>query len=436
MALHFQMTPEAQAQLRSQAQRNKLSSLLACTIFMLVGGSILYFTAIFISKAMPPAFDVYQAAADNTPPSKRPKVKDLSSKSAPSSSVAPSVIVSAAASPIAMAEVEIPSVNMPIGTGMEINIGLGTSIGDGLGDSGGGMGSGDAGGSALEGTFYDFKQTAKGAKTGITYNAERNQLNSADDFGKVAKILGEFFASSWNPNVLKKYYQAPSKLYASNFYLPDCKATCAPYAFKVSEKVQPSGWCVVYRGKVRAPKTGRFRFVGGGDDLVAVNFNKKTVLESGWVIPSLYNKNDKTPQQHWNRFGSIGTNKNYQAKIATYLGHKDYTLFKQDGIGAWNENLGGLVGGNIIEVKAGHVYPIEILVSEVPGGSFGYLLMIQDLGNSPVIDGKTRLDIFRTNFKLPDREEIDQMLIKSNSKKGDTPQLKYNEDSLIWTAVP
>ncbi len=436
MAIHIQMSEEAEKQLRRTALRNKLSSLLACLVFMLVGGSILYFSVILISKAMPPAFDVYTPAADNAAPTNKPKVKELTSKSVPqSSSVAPSVIVSAGASPVAMAEVDIPSADIPVGTGMEIDMDLGAGLGEGLGDSGGGMGSGDSGGSALEGTFYDFKQTAKGAKTDIRYNKEAGHLEPAD-YGKVAQIFGEFFDSNWSPNVLKKYYQAPTKLYASNFYLPDCLATCAPYAFQVEKKVDPSGWCVIYRGKVRAPKTGRFRFVGAGDDLVAVRFDKKLVLEAGWVIPSLYNKREKTPQQHWNRFGNKGINEEYKAKIASYKGHKDYKFFKQDGIGRWNEYLGGLTGGNIIEVKEGQVYPIEVLVSEVPGGSFGFILMIQDLDNSPVVDGKTRLDIFRTNFSLPDKEEIEKMLTESKSKKGAIPQLKFNEDSPIWTAVP
>lgn len=437
MALHIQMTPEAEVRLKRIALRNKLSSLLACIMFFLVGGSILYFTAIYISKAMPAAFDVYTPAAEDKPPSNKPKVKELTSKSTPSSSsVAPSVIVSTSTSPIAMAEVDIPTTDVPIGTGMDIDLGLGAGIGTGLGEGGGGMGSGDAGGSALEGTFYDFKLTARGAQTSIRYDEVNKQL-VAEDFGKVAEIFGEFFDKSWNPAVLRNYYQAPTKLYASNFYLPDCMASYAPIAFEVQEKVKPSGWCVIYRGKVRAPKSGSFRFVGAGDDLLAVRFDKKMVLESGWVIPSFYDSKDRTPAAHWSRFGSIGIGMEYKQKIASYKGHKDYKLFPQHGLAHWNAALGGLVGGNIFKVEEGKVYPIEILVSEVPGGSFGFILMIQDLANSPIVDGMTQLDIFRTNFSLPDIKDIEQKLISAESKKqGAISNIKYNEDSPIWTAVP
>lgn len=436
MALHVQMTPEAEVRLKRIALRNKLSSFLACLIFFLVGGSILYFTAIYISKAMPAAFDVYTPAADDAPPTNKPKVKELTSKSTPaSSSVAPSVIVSAAASPVEMAQVDIPMADMPIGTGMDIDLGLGSGIGDGLGDGGGGMGSGDAGGSALEGTFYDFKQTAKGAKTGIIYSKAENRLATYADFGKVATILGEFVTGNWNEKTLRKYYQAPTKLYASNFFLPACSAAYAPYAFNVKDKVEPSGWCVVYRGKVKAPRSGKYRFVGAGDDVLAVRFNRKLVLEAGWTIPSLFNSKDTTPEQHWNRFGVIGISDGYKSKIATYPDHKDYKLFPQDGFAAWNAALGGLVGGNIFEVKEGEVYPIEILISEVPGGSFGFCLMIQDMNNSQVVNGKTMLDLFRTNFSVPDPKEIQASLQKAGYPAA-VPQIKFNEDSPIWTAVP
>jgi len=37
-------------------------------------------------------------------------------------------------------------------------------------------------------------------------------------------------------------------------------------------------WLVHYKGKLVAPFTGRFRFIGRGDNLIAVRFNGKNVL--------------------------------------------------------------------------------------------------------------------------------------------------------------
>ena len=42
----------------------------------------------------------------------------------------------------------------------------------------------------------------------------------------------------------------------------------------------PGYWLVLYQGWVKAPLTERIRFVGMGDDYLAVRFDGKTVLES------------------------------------------------------------------------------------------------------------------------------------------------------------
>lgn len=51
--------------------------------------------------------------------------------------------------------------------------------------------------------------------------------------------------------------------------------------------MKPSRWIAIYRGKVRAPKSGTFRFVGAGDDVIAVRFNNQNVFDYGWFQASL-----------------------------------------------------------------------------------------------------------------------------------------------------
>jgi hypothetical protein len=58
-------------------------------------------------------------------------------------------------------------------------------------------------------------------------------------------------------------------------------ANAAPKSFDVDGKVDPSLWFVHYKGKITAPFTGRFRFIGRADNLIAVRFDGKNVLVNG-----------------------------------------------------------------------------------------------------------------------------------------------------------
>ncbi len=416
MALHIQMTPEAEATLKRKLLRSKLSAIAACLGFVLAGGAALYLVTIVIAGNELPSFSSYEPPPSNKPPTKKPRVQELSSKSSPpSSSVAPPVIVSTAASTVTMAISDIPTTDFGIGMENDIGAGLGgDGIGDGLGDGGGGLGSGDSGGSTLEGTLYDLKQTRSGASTGINPGAQR---------AKVAGIFKEFFEGGWNERTLAKYYKSPTKLYAGNFFLPVCDPKYAPIAFKCEDKVQPSGWAVVYRGRVRAPQSGTFRFVGTGDDVLAVRFDRKMVLETGYNVPTDGVGPGNRPQ--WRKDVVAGK----------YPDKKGYQFYKVDGANTWNNDgeVGGLTAGTPFKVKEGQVYDIEIFISEIPGGLFGFVLLLDDMSTDAA---STRtFDLFRTNFSVPNKGELTAELQKHGSLKGmDWP--KFNADSPIWTAVP
>lgn len=421
MALHIQMSEEAEAELKRVQRRNKLSSMAACLAFILFGGGIMFFTAIYIAIEQEAEFITYVAPQDNAPPKPTPTTPQLTSKqSSPSNAVAPSVIVANTAAPVAMAQVDVPmDDSMDNGMGLDLGMGLGNGLGDGLGDGGDGLGSTSGGGSALEGTFYDLKQTKSGATV-------------ASSPGETARVLSEF-VKAWSPSVLSKYYQSPTKLYATNFCLPSCKAEYAPIAYECKDKVKPSGWVAVYRGRVKAPKSGTFRFAGTGDDLLAVKFNGKMVLEAGWCIPSTYGEP-----------GDVGTRgsmnnpaaQEYHKKIADGKDskHKGYEFITRPELAKWSRELGGLTAGTEFTVKEGQTIPIEVLISEVPGGAFGFVLLIQEK-----VDGKydnNKFDLFRTNFSTPNKESISQMINKENCGMGAMEFPNYNEDSPIWVAVP
>ena len=115
----------------------------------------------------------------------------------------------------------------------------------------------------------------------------------------------------------------------------------------------------------------------------------------------------------------------------------------------WNSDLGGVTAGKVFEVKEGQAYPIQIAISEIPGGGFGFVLFIEDLTDGEKVKPGEKYDLFRTNFSAPDRIELFELLKNAKGKKGQTVNClfriskpeelnapPYNEDSPIWTAAP
>ena len=430
MAIHIQMSEEAEREMRRAALRNKLSSLLACLLFVGGGGLILTLTVVLIASEAPAEFLAYVAPAENLPPTNEPTTQQLSSKaSSPSTDVSPSVIVSTSAAPVAMAEVDIPmDDSMDVGVSMDLGMGLGDGLGDGLGEGGEGLGSGSAGGSALVGTFYDLKQTKTGAPTGI--------VSGVPGEGKVLEVLNGFL-KGWSESTLNKYYKSPQKLYASSFYLPVCKAAYGPKAYGVGDKVKEGAWVAIYRGKVRAPKSGKFRFIGTGDECIAVRFNRKMVLEAGYRLPSRWSKENPNRARV---SGGDGAGYWKEVKEGKDKVHKGYELVKLNGLNVWNGagELGGMTAGQVFEVEEGEVYPIEVMITEVPGGKFGVMLLLDDLSeglksNNP----NNKYHLFRTNFSTPNEKSILELIKKEGCAVGDKLEVpQYNPESLIWVAVP
>lgn len=87
------------------------------------------------------------------------------------------------------------------------------------------------------------------------------------------------------------FFQGPVPLYATQIFIPRIDANDGPRAFNLAGRVPPRRWAVVYRGKVSPPETGRFHFVGVGDDFIVVRFNGK----SSWMgARPLLRANDRT----------------------------------------------------------------------------------------------------------------------------------------------
>lgn len=430
MALHIQMSEEAEKEYKRVKLRGMLSSFGAATALSLSFALTLTFTVIYFATDPPAEFLAYVPPAENAAPRSVPTTPKLSAKAAtPSNTVAPSVIVSTAAAPVAMAQIDIPMDNSEDdGISIEIGIGMDTGLGDDLGEAGSGMGSSQQSGSALEGTLYDLKQSKGGAPTKI---APGGSVNKHELYSTVAGYL-----KNWSQSALGRFYKSPAKLYASNFFVPLAKASLAPEAFQCAQKVKPAAWLVVYRGKVKSPVTGTIRFAGLGDDYIGVRFGGKVVMEGGYRLPSGYTKGDLSKVHI-----SGGDHAKYKARIKSGEDklHKGYEFVQYPGIPTWNTEIGGMTVGIPVPVKEGTTYPIEIAITE-EGGMFGYILMWENVTSNPVVkngkvSGGKKFYLFRTNFSEPNREEL-KKLIGKHSGGGEMQWPEFEPDSPIWVAVP
>lgn len=246
---------------------------------------------------------------------------------------------------------------------------------------------------ALVGSFYDTKQDPKRRPTDMTADQLR-------------EVIRDFTKRGWNERSLEsRYYKAPAKLYQTKLYIPEMSAEGAPKAFNCEKEVQASRWIVIYRGMVTPPKTGKYRFVGAGDDVLVVRFNKQHVFDHGFtqgttglIVPS-----------HLDFLTGKKEDRDLAKVVRDGPMKLPVTFYPYETTRNWNGTIGGLAVGAEFEANAGMTYPIEILVSEVPGGLFGASLLIQETGvtYSKSGSGSPILPLFRLDDSFPAKTDAD-----------------------------
>lgn len=246
---------------------------------------------------------------------------------------------------------------------------------------------------ALTGTFYDFKQT-------------RNRKSTDLSVAQVQQEIIDFTTHGWKDSALKKFYQAPRTLYQARLYIPQMDANAAPAAFECEKEVEPGRWAVVYRGVVTPPQSGKFRFVGAGDDILVVRFNRKNVFDHGFYSGTV-------PLSISSKIGAMkGETEDSQLKR---LLRRDYPMeqpfkgYNYPSTRNLNGAIGGLGVGPVFEAEAGKEYPIEILLSELPGGKFCANLLIEEVGSNylKAEGGSPVLPLFRLDNNLPPETKAD-----------------------------
>ena len=416
MSLHISMTDDADKALRTQKTRNMLTALLTAVLSTVLGGLLLYAVAIVVSSPEQPEVVAYVASNEEGPPNDNPVTPERVT-TRPSASVQnhASIITSNAVSDVAIATVDIDTPDVAdLGQSLELGVDFGAGVGDDLGTEGGNFGSDKPGGSMLTGTFYDFKQTAAGSPTNITPD-------------QAALLMKDFITSGWHESKFAKYYKSPAKLYNPHIFITRRAATEAPKAFKCEGKVKDSRWCAIYRGKVAAPKSGTFRFVGAGDDAIVVRFDGKNVFDYGWYQLTVTKGGATAGGEYYKYMTGQSKNDVIKKELRKAGIYKNFPvpMYKYTGMNHWNNALGGLATGAEFTVEANKVYPIEILVSEIPGGEMGAILLIEEIGAKDVKKdkqfGSPILPLFRTNYALPE------------PAKGEAPP--FDPVGIIWKAV-
>lgn len=191
----------------------------------------------------------------------------------------------------------------------------------------------------LQAKFYDLKQTSDGKPA--------NSMTDPEFCNIVAQFVKD---KQWDPEFLSKYYSASAPLFAPRLYLPQDESALGPKAFGVEKDVEPFYWLVHYNGKFRALKSGTFRFIGCGDNVLIVRLNKKNVLDgSGGANFAL----------DW----SFNSNPRELLGAACALG--------------WQ-----LKGGQWFELKKGEHYDIEIITGDAGGGAFSAFLFYEQKGET------------------------------------------------------
>lgn len=268
--------------------------------------------------------------------------------------------------------------------------GFGNGMGPGMSDGNGTknpFGALTLDATALTGTFYDLKQTRNSKPTDLDVNG-------------VVAVINDFVNQGWRESAFNKYFKAPNTLSQSKLYIPAMSADGAPAAFNCADQVQPGRWAVVYRGMITPPRSGKYRFVGHADDILVIRFNGKNVFDHGYFSGT-------TPVMIYANMDVMKGNR--EDLTIKKLLRRNYPMeqplkaYTYDSTATINSSLGGLGVGPIFEATAGTSYPIDILLSELPGGVFSASLLIEEIGVNyeKSSTGSPILPLFRFDKSAP-----------------------------------
>jgi hypothetical protein len=194
-------------------------------------------------------------------------------------------------------------------------------------------------GNDFVGTLYDLKRKSSGAPTGLLQTME------------ILYAVSQFTREDWDQSVLDKYYKSPVRLYTKHFMFPTMPSTMAPAAF--GEPDMPGyAWVAHYKGKLAHPDGGRFRFWAQADDIILVRVDGEIVVDGSVSDSGHGSFRDILSDYHNSAAGSM----------QYFLGQRKAE------IGKW------------IDLQPGVALDMEVIIGEIPGGSFSAMLAVEEEG--------------------------------------------------------
>lgn len=361
MSLHIPLSPEASRKLRSQRRASTVASIL---ISLLSIALICVLLALVLLPVMvresPEIVVVHRPNIDDDPPEPKKMNVQRSKPAAPSAASSARVLLANAPAPTSVEVPEVAFESEFFGSGVDDfgADGLGAGSGDGFGGgAGGGFGSSGARPGSLEGSLYDFKQKPDGRP--ISYNLS----DRAEFVDRVVRLQRSNFSES----ALKRHFRAPNQLFLTHLAVPDSSASAGPEFFGAKDSIQPSGWLAHYRGQIRVPKSGSYRFVGMGDDYMGVFLDGRMRLAACW------SDIQEGVAGRWKPTAPTGEH------ASPFTGMR-------------------LVYGDWVKLREGESIEFDLAIGERPGGRVGFVLMIEEQGVDyrKAADGRPILPLFTT----------------------------------------
>jgi hypothetical protein len=158
-----------------------------------------------------------------------------------------------------------------------------------------------------------------------------------------------------------KYFRVPQQLASFVMLFPPISGEIAPAAFGAQQVPDHRQcWFVVYQGKISAPTNNRYRFLGGGNEVLIVRVDGRVVLDGSWGFP-------------WPQRGQSPTGRGPRERLPAIYGDKR-------AVGDWFKFA-----------PAGS--ELEVIIGAGWRGAFGADLCVEE-------EGQTYQDNIRPIFKL------------------------------------
>ncbi len=226
------------------------------------------------------------------------------------------------------------------------------------------------------------------------------------------------------------FSQAPKVKFTKAFSIPPSDAEVVVESRSFKETVEDgSYWICCYRGQIKAPEDGRYRFCGFGDDILVVSVGNRVVLDAGrpeFIGQFTYwestDENSRKYPMNGYKYGAFSDDR--WDKIYTQIkwdgafkrnGKTFEEALSKAGISRKENNseymsaVSRMVIGDWVDLKQGQPVKIDVLIGELTGDEFSCRLLVEqtgkpyrmvqsDAGPRPVLPLFKMNDIYRSEL--------------------------------------